>query len=30
MNPSGREQVGRGVDSPQNHMVHEGALGSLD
>jgi hypothetical protein len=27
MNPPGWERVGKGVDSPENHMVQEGALG---
>jgi hypothetical protein len=28
--PSGYEQVGKGVDSPENHMAQEGGLGDLD
>ncbi len=28
--PSGWEWVGKGVDSPENHMAQEGALGDLD
>jgi hypothetical protein len=28
--PSGWEQVGKGVDSPENHTVQEGTLGYLD
>jgi hypothetical protein len=27
MGPSGWEWVGKGVDSPENHMTQEGALG---
>jgi hypothetical protein len=27
MDPPGWEQVGKGVDSPGNHMAQEGALG---
>jgi hypothetical protein len=30
MDPSCWEQVGKGVDSPENHTVQEGALGGLD
>jgi hypothetical protein len=30
MDPSGWEQVGKGVDSPKNHTAQEGALGDLD
>jgi hypothetical protein len=30
MDPSGWKQVGKGVDSPENHTVQEGALGGLD
>jgi hypothetical protein len=30
MDPSGWEQVGKVVDSPENHTVQEGALGGLD
>jgi hypothetical protein len=30
MDPSGWEWVGKGVDSPEKHMVQEGALGDLD
>jgi hypothetical protein len=30
MNPSGWGRVGKGVDSPENHIVQEGALGGLD
>jgi hypothetical protein len=29
MDPSGWERVGKGVDSPKNHMAQE-ALGGLD
>jgi hypothetical protein len=28
--PSALELVGKGVDSPENHMAKEGALGDLD
>jgi hypothetical protein len=27
VDPPGWEQVGKGVDSPKNHMVQEGSLG---
>jgi hypothetical protein len=30
MDPFGWERVGKGVDSPENHMTQEGALGGLD
>jgi hypothetical protein len=30
MDPSGWEQVDKGVDSPENHTVQEGSLGDLD
>jgi hypothetical protein len=30
MDPSGWEQVGKGVDSPENHMMQEGSHGDLD
>jgi hypothetical protein len=30
MEPSSLERVGKGVDSPENHMAQEGALGDLD
>jgi hypothetical protein len=30
MDPSGWEQVGKGVDSPENHMTQGGAFGDLD
>jgi hypothetical protein len=30
MNPPGWEQVDKGVDSHENHMAQEGALGELD
>jgi hypothetical protein len=30
MDLSGWERVGKGVESPENHMAQEGALGSLD
>jgi hypothetical protein len=28
--PSGWDLVGKGMDSPKNHMAQEGALGGLD
>jgi hypothetical protein len=30
MDPSGWEQVDKGVDYPENHTVQEGSLGDLD
>jgi hypothetical protein len=30
MDPSGWEQVGKGVDSPKNHTAQERTLGDLD
>jgi hypothetical protein len=30
MDPSGWERVGKGVESPKNRTVQEGALGDLD
>jgi hypothetical protein len=30
MDPSGWQRVGKGLDSPMNHMVQEGALDDLD
>jgi hypothetical protein len=30
MDPSGWEQVGKGMDSPENHTAQEGDLGDLD
>jgi hypothetical protein len=30
MDPSGWEQVGKGVDSLENHTAQEGTLGDLD
>jgi hypothetical protein len=29
MDPSGWERVGKGVDSPDDHMTQEGAIGDL-
>jgi hypothetical protein len=30
MDPSGWEQVGKGLDSPENHTTQEEDLGDLD
>jgi hypothetical protein len=30
MDPSGWEQVHKGLDSPENHRAQEGALGDLE